>query len=357
MRNIFLFLLLASRLLAQGSAVIFGTVTDQSGAVVAHADVTATNEETGATETVKSNDAAYYIFPDLRPGSYKITGKMAGFQTIEHPGVVVEVERRTRVDLVMQVGEVKQVLEVLGSASTVDTLTSTIKDVVDSHRMDDLPLNGRNALSLQGILPGAIQMGSGSAATGIALEHQHGFQRERHAPQPVRLCPGWRIGHGHVQQRSGGVPQSGRAAGVFHFAEQLQRRQRAGRRRGGHHGDEVRHESPARRCSTISCETTTWTRGISFPQEFRRCTGTSSEAMPAAPCWLPHYNGHDRTFFFFAYEGTRQVLGQTSSSTVVPTALERTGRLLAELCARQVDHHRAAQHGDGAESQRRAVPQ
>jgi hypothetical protein len=154
MRSTVLLLFMSSTLFAQGKSVIFGTVTDQSGGTVAQADVTATNEATGVVEKVKSNEAGYYIFPDVRPGSYKVTGQMIGFQTIERPGVVVEVEQRIRVDLKMQVGEVKQVLEVTGSGSTVDTLTSTLKEVVDSHRMDDLPLNGRNALSLQGILAG-----------------------------------------------------------------------------------------------------------------------------------------------------------------------------------------------------------
>src|SRR5581483_10480805 len=90
--------------------------------------------------------------PISAPGSYRITGQAPGFDTIERAHVLVEVEQRLRVDLSMRVGEVKQVMEVSGTVSTVDTLSSTVKDVVDSHRMDDLPLNGRNALSLQGIL-------------------------------------------------------------------------------------------------------------------------------------------------------------------------------------------------------------
>src|ERR1700750_369898 len=125
-------------LFAQGNAVIFGSVTDPSGANVAQVAVTATKEATGLTESVKSNEAGNYIFPDLRPGSYRVTGQAAGFDTIERSHVLVEIEQRLRVDLSMRVGEVKQVMEVAGSVTTVDTLTSTVKDVVDSHRMDDL---------------------------------------------------------------------------------------------------------------------------------------------------------------------------------------------------------------------------
>jgi hypothetical protein len=82
---------MSSSLFAQGNAVIFGTVTDQSGGTVAQAVITATNEATGVADKVISNEAGYCIFPDLRPGSYKVTGQMAGFQTIERPGVLVEV--------------------------------------------------------------------------------------------------------------------------------------------------------------------------------------------------------------------------------------------------------------------------
>ncbi|MGO9896800.1 MAG: carboxypeptidase regulatory-like domain-containing protein [Bryobacteraceae bacterium] len=171
MSRLLLLLLAIPLVLAAQSAssTIFGTVTDSTGSAVVRADLTATSEATGVAEKVSSNSDGYYIFPDLRPAAYRITCTAAGFQTTQRTGLVLEVGRSARVDLTLQVGDLKQVVEVQGSVSTVDTLTSTVKDVVDSNRMDDLPLNGRNALQLQGILPGAIQMGSGSAASGIAL--------------------------------------------------------------------------------------------------------------------------------------------------------------------------------------------
>ena len=160
MLKTFAFLLVIPAMLyAQGSSVIFGTVTDATGASVAAADVSAINEATGVVERVSTNETGNYIFPDLRNGSYKVACTKPGFQTVERSGVLIQVDERARVDLKMQVGEVKQVMEVQGSVSNVDTFTSTLKDVVDAKRMDDLPLNGRNALSLQALLPGAIQMG------------------------------------------------------------------------------------------------------------------------------------------------------------------------------------------------------
>ena len=324
MRNVFLFLLMASRLLAQGSAVIFGTVTDQSGAAVPHADVTATNEATGAAESVKSNDAAYYIFPDLRPGSYKITGQMTGFQTTEHRGVVVEVERRARVDLVMQVGEMKQVLEVVASVSTVDTLTSTVKDVVDSHRMDELPLNGRNALQLQGILAGAIQMSQGAAATGIALNTNMVFSvNGTRASQSAYVLDG-----GLNMDMYNNVPAAFPNPDALQEFSILQNSYSA-----------VNGRDAGAVVTMVTKSGTNRLHGVlydflrNYDMDARNFFSPTVSPLhrnqfggnAGGPARLPHYNGHDRTFFFFAYEGTRQRLGQTSSSTVVPTALERQG--------------------------------
>jgi len=324
MRKIFLFPLLASSLFAQGNAVIFGTVTDQSGAMLAHANVTATNEATGAAESVKSNDAAYYIFPDLRPGSYKITSQMTGFQTTEHSGVVVEVERRVRVDLVMQVGEVKQVLEVSASVSTVDTLTSTLKDVVDSHRMDDLPLNGRNALQLQGILPGAIQMSQGAAATGIALNTNMVFSvNGTRASQSAYVLDG-----GLDMDMYNNVPAAFPNPDALQEFSILQNSYSAANGRDAGAVVTMVTKSGTNRLHGVAYD---FLRNYDFDARNFFSPGVSPlhrnqfGANAGGPVLLPHYNGHDRTFFFFAYEGTRQRLGQTSSSTVVPTALERQG--------------------------------
>ena len=324
MRPIFLLLLVTSCLFAQGNAVIFGTVTDQSGASVAQVNVTAANEATGVVEKVKSNDAGYYIFPDLRPGSYKITGQTAGFETIERSGVVVEVERRVRVDLPMHLGEVKQVLEVQGTVSTVDTLTSTVKDVVDSNRMDDLPLNGRNALQLQGILPGAIQMGSGAAATGIALNTNMVFSvNGARASQSAYVLDG-----GLNMDMYNNVPAAFPNPDALQEFSILQNSYSAANGRDA--GAVI---------TMVTKSGTNHLRGVlydflrNYDMDARNFFSPTVSPLRrnqfggnvGGPVLLPHYNGHDRTFFFVAYEGTRQQLGQTNSSTVVPTALERQG--------------------------------
>ena len=83
--------------------------------------------------------------------------------------VLVEVNQRGRVDLAMQVGEVREVVAVQANVTTVDTFSSTVKEVVDSGRIRELPLNGRQTLQLQALLPGAVNVPSGSAASLIAI--------------------------------------------------------------------------------------------------------------------------------------------------------------------------------------------
>jgi hypothetical protein len=321
---IFALVLTAANLMAQGNGVIFGTVTDPSGSSVAQVDVTATSEGTAVAEKVKSNEAGYYIFPNLRPGSYKVSAQAPGFDTIERLGVLVEVERRVRVDLAMRVGEMKQVLEVAGTASTVDTMTSTLKDVVDSNRMDDLPLNGRNALSLQGILAGSIQMGQGAAATGIALNTNIVFSvNGTRASQSAYVLDG-----GLNMDMYNNVPAAFPNPDALQEFSILQNSYSA-----------VNGRDAGAVVTMITKSGTNTLHGVAY--DFLRNNDFDSRNFFAAqvsplhrnqfggnaggPVWLPHYNGRDRTFFFLAYEGTRQVQGLTSSATVVPTALERQG--------------------------------
>jgi Carboxypeptidase regulatory-like domain len=330
MRLLSLFLLASCTLLAQGNAVVFGTVTDESGSSLPQAEVTATNEATGAKESVKSNAVGNYIFPDLRPGTYKITSQIAGFGTIERPGVVVEVERRVRVDLSMRVGEVKQVLQVAGSATTVDTLTSAIKDTVDSKRMDDLPLNGRNALQLQGVLPGAIQMGSGSAASGIALNTSTVFSVNGTRPsQSAYVLDG-----GLNMDMYNNVPAAFPNPDALQEFSILQNSYSA-----------VNGRDAGAVVTMVTKSGTNQLHGVLYDflrnSDFDARNFFSPGVSPlhrnqfggnaGGPVRLPRYNGHDRTFFFFAYEATRQALGQTSSSTVVPSALERLGNFSQSL--------------------------
>jgi hypothetical protein len=219
---------------------------------------------------------------------------------------------------------VKQVLEVGGTVSTVDTLSSTLKDVVDTQRMDDLPLNGRNALQLQAILPGAIQMGSGAAASGIALNTNTVFSvNGTRASQSAYVLDG-----GLNMDMYNNVPAAFPNPDSLQEFSILQNSYSA-----------VNGRDAGAVVTMVTKSGTNQLHGVLY--DFLRNSDFDSRNFfspgisplhrnqfggnAGGPVRLPHYNGHDRTFFFFAYEATRQELGQTTSSTVVPSALERQG--------------------------------
>ena len=180
------------------TSVIFGTVTDASGSSVPNVTVTATNAATQVSERVVTNEAGNYVFPNLRPGTYTVSCEASGFRKSEVTNVLVEVNQRGRVDLAMQVGEVREVVAVQGNVTTVDTFTSTVKEVVDSGRIRELPLNGRQTLQLQALLPGAITVPWIGC---VADRHQYRAELcgEWHAREHVGLHAGWRAQHGCVQ--------------------------------------------------------------------------------------------------------------------------------------------------------------
>ena len=319
-----LLLLISIPLLAQSTGAILGSVSDPAGAALVHAAVTATNEATGVAVRVESNESGEYIFPDLQPGTYKVVCQQAGFQTVEQTGIVLEVNRRARVDLHMKIGEVKQVTEVQSSVTTVETATSAIKEVVDSHRMDDLPVNGRNALSLQALLPGAVQMGSGSAASGVALNTNLVFSVNGARPdQSAYVLDG-----GLNMDMYNNVPAAFPNPDTLQEFSMLQNSYSAvsGRNAGAvvnmvtKSGTNQVHGDLYDFFRNSDMDARNFFSPTVSPLHRNQFGGTVG-----GPALLPHYNGRDRTFFFFAYEGTQQRLGTTNSSTQVPSALERQG--------------------------------
>src|SRR6188474_1484547 len=84
------------------SSLIFGSVTDSSGAVLAGVTVTVTQVDTHATESVITNSDGNYIFPALRPGLFSVSSEKMGFRKTVRSGVVLEVNQRARVDLALQ---------------------------------------------------------------------------------------------------------------------------------------------------------------------------------------------------------------------------------------------------------------
>ena len=133
---------------------IYGSITDPTGAVVPQATVTATNVQTNTNQTTKSNESGEYTFPVLSPGDYSITSTMAGFQTQSQQGVRLDANQNVHVNFTLQVGSETSKVTVEASITLVDTRESQVGATVDQKRIEDLPLNGRDAYDLLTVLPG-----------------------------------------------------------------------------------------------------------------------------------------------------------------------------------------------------------
>ena len=142
---------------AQGDeAVIIGTVTDTSGAVIPSAQATLTNVETGVTRVVTTQDGQY-IFSPVPPGTYNVTVKATNFQTQIITHLLIEIGVHLTEDVVMKVGKAEQTVEVTGEVPVLDTSSQSVADIINEEQITTLPINTRQFLSLALLEPGTTQ--------------------------------------------------------------------------------------------------------------------------------------------------------------------------------------------------------
>jgi hypothetical protein len=145
-----------------------GTVTDPSGAAVPGARVTASNPSTDFTVTTTTNGSGLYTIKELPPGTYKITVEAKGFRTFQDTGVALTVGAVQRVDAKLELGQTKEVVEVTGEASTIQTDDPKLSSTISSQEIANLPVNGRNVYDLMQVSPGAVNV------MGVDFENGHG---------------------------------------------------------------------------------------------------------------------------------------------------------------------------------------
>lgn len=131
-----------------GGGQIEGIVTDVSGAVVPGANVEVTQTDSGLRRQVTSGADGGYLFPNLPVGPYQLTATKEGFQSYRQSGILIQVGNDLRINVALQVGGATQTVQVDAQASMVQTEDQSVSQVIDSQRVVDLPLNGRQATSL-----------------------------------------------------------------------------------------------------------------------------------------------------------------------------------------------------------------
>ena len=155
-----------SALAQDTTGTILGDVKDATGASVPKAEVTITNTQTNISVVVTTNDSGAYTVPQLIPGTYSVTIRLQGFQTANVPSLTLEAGDRRRTDATLAVGAISQTVEISTAAPVLQTDTSSIGSSVTQRSVQDLPLNGRNFVSLVQITPGAAEAAPNSINSG-----------------------------------------------------------------------------------------------------------------------------------------------------------------------------------------------
>jgi hypothetical protein len=168
--TVVVFVLLCAPLYAQTLGTITGDVKDASGATIPGSTVTVTNVGTNATRTQASNEVGAFTFPAMPPGVYIVKAELDGFKPTQNQ-VELHVEQTLRVSLALEIGNITETTQVTAATPLLATENATVGTVIENRRIVELPLNGRNYLSLIALSP---NVSAGFAGAGQAGDRQGG---------------------------------------------------------------------------------------------------------------------------------------------------------------------------------------
>lgn len=146
---------------------ITGRVLDAKHASIPGATVTITNEATNVSQTQTTTEAGVYAFEALPVGDYTVSVEHTGFKKFLKTGNHLEVNNPLTVDVMLEIGQVSEVVTVQGGPEQLQTANATMGNVVEQKAIETLPLNGRNPLTLLLLEPGVVQRSFGGAGSGV----------------------------------------------------------------------------------------------------------------------------------------------------------------------------------------------
>jgi outer membrane receptor protein involved in Fe transport len=132
---------------------VTGTVTDPAGAAISGASVQLTNRGTAAVQTLTSDNEGNFRFLLLPPGTYSLHVSMSGFKSVEREGLIVEVDRSLAVPIALPIGQVNETVEVTGASPLLEPNSASLGTVMETKKVIELPLNGRNPMGLANLIP------------------------------------------------------------------------------------------------------------------------------------------------------------------------------------------------------------
>jgi Carboxypeptidase regulatory-like domain len=313
-----LWLSLATIGYAQGEASLQGTVSDSSGGAVQGATVKVKSLETGAERNLLTDEAGRYDAALLPVGRYEVRAEKTGFHGQEKIGISLALGQRETVDLVLQVGDVRQTVQVESSPTVVTITTGDVSSLVGERQVKELPLNGRSYDQLMTLNPGIVNYTS-QRAGGIGTSNSvvgNMFSASGRRPQEnLYLLNGIEFtSASEINNTPGGV--SGQLLGVDAVREFSVIKDTYGAEYGKRPGAQV---------NIVTASGTNQLHGAAY--EFLRNSALDARNFfdySAIPGFRRNVFGgslggpieREKTFFFVNYEGFRQSLGLSDLSLV-----------------------------------------
>ncbi|MBI1762749.1 MAG: TonB-dependent receptor [Acidobacteria bacterium] len=314
------------------TATIVGTITDQSGANLPGAQVTARNADTGLTRTVSSNETGAYRLEFLPVGNYVLEVTANGLKKASQSGIVLQVNDTARVDVSLTVGQVSETVTITEAVPAINTSTAEIGRTIQSAEITNLPLVERNVYALLDLTPGVQSNNNGvaSASTGtnsLIL----GFPEQR-----TLINGGTDGGTGSVNYYLDGGSNMTNLRNTGNVLPNPDAIQEFRVQTNSYNAEYGRFASGI--INVLTKSGTNKLRGSLF--EFVRNTvfnaNDYASQLARSPFHRNQFGGtlggpikRDKTFFFFSYSGLRQTTSTFLNNAIVPTDLERVGNFSA----------------------------
>lgn len=314
---------------------ILGRVTDPSGAALVGATVHAVNSQTGVALEARSNEAGNYSIPFVLPGTYTVSAQQPGFKILERKGIEIHVADRLQLDLELAVGDVTEKVEVVASAPLLETSTVSLGQVVDTKRITELPIQSGNAAEFVLLSPGTVnatdlrmrKAAFNNAPSQVATDGNAQYSNEfaiDGVPNTFAAGPNPRIAFSPPQ------------AAVAEFRVQTTTYDAA----LGHTPGSVINTMTTSGTNAFHGEGHWFVANSAFDAAYFFANRTNTKktvyqdnrfgASVGGPVMLPGYDGKNKTFFFYAYEGDKWGTPTTVIATV-PTPAEKIGDFSALL--------------------------
>ena len=310
----------------ESRATISGAVTDPTGSAVPGIKVVATEVRTGTKVQTIADVSGHYNLPFLATGEYDISASLSGFKEFLHRGVQVGAGDHPVIDIHLEVGDTSTAVEVRTAVSMLNTENASTGQAISTKEVEDIPLNGGTPLMLSQLAIGVIATGTPTLVHPFDLSAPAAFSVAGTRPQTSELLVN-------------GVPDAtwdGRAAynPPRDAVQEVRVKAFDADASFGHTGGGTMNQ--ILKSGTNAFHGSLWEynqpSNMVANDFFRNRSGQAQQithfnqfgGTAGGPLMLPHYNGRNKMFWFFAYEGLRD--GQPAPALLtVPTDAERTG--------------------------------